>query len=71
MYSMFFRIQVFQGPGPGFRSSRLFEEDVSINVSQHSQENTCARVSFLINIATGLQVKPIFIQKEVPALVFS
>ena len=50
---------------------RLFEEGVLINVSQHPQENTCARASFLINVVAGSQLKPIFIQKEIPVLVFS
>ena len=50
---------------------RLFEEGVLINVAQYSHENTCARVTFLINVIAGLQLKPIFIQKEFPALVFS
>ena len=44
----------------------LFEDckiGVLIDVSRHSQENASARVSFLINIAAGQQLKPIFIQK--------
>ena len=41
-----------------------------INFSQHSEESTYTRVSFLVNVAAGLQLKPIFIQKQVPALVF-
>ena len=35
------------------------------------QENSCGREFFLINLVGGLQLKPIFIQKGVPALVFS
>ena len=42
-----------------------------LNVSQHLQENTFTGVSFLINISCGMPLKPIFIQKEVPTLVFS
>ena len=48
---------------------RLFE-GVFTNVFKHSQENTCTRVSFLINVVASLQLKPIFIWKEVPPLVF-
>ena len=40
----------------------LFEGKVLINVSQHSQENTCARVSFLIIIVAGLECRSIFIR---------
>ena len=49
----------------------LFEKGILVNVSQHSEENNCARVSILINVVAGLQLKPIFIQKVVSALVFS
>ena len=35
------------------------------------QGNIFTGVSFLINISCGMQFKPIFIQKEVPTLVFS
>ena len=42
-----------------------------LNVSQHLQESTFTGVSFLINISCRMKLKPIFIQKEVPALVFS
>ena len=42
----------------------LFEERVHINVSQHLQENTCSRVSFLIIVVASLKFKPIFIQKR-------
>ena len=55
-------------------SMHLFEDckiGVLKNVSQHSQENTCAGVSFLINIVVGQELKLIVIQKEAPALVFS
>ena len=41
---------------------------VFLEISQHSQESTCARVSFLVKLqASGLQL----IKKEAPALVFS
>ena len=42
-----------------------------LNVSQHLQENASTGESFLINISCRMQLKPIFIQKEVPVLVFS
>ena len=35
------------------------------------RRKTVVPESFLINIVAGLQLKPIFIQKEIPALVFS
>ena len=41
---------------PKIRSSRpemFFCKKVSLEISQHSQENTCARVSFLINLSTA------------------
>ena len=41
---------------------------VFLEISQHSQESTCARVSFLIKLqASGLQL----IKKEALAMVFS
>ena len=43
---------------------------VLINIFQHLQENTYARMPFLITIVAGLQLKPIIIQKEVPSQVF-
>ena len=49
----------------------LFKEGILINVSQHFQENNCAILSFLINVVASLQLKPIFIQKDVLPLVFS
>ena len=47
-----------------------------LNVSQHLQENTFTGgkryiLSFLINISCRMQLRSIFIQKEVPTLVFS
>ena len=48
-----------------FKPSRSF---CSIGVSQYSQENTCARVSFFIN---SLQLQAIPIKIGAPALVFS
>ena len=42
-----------------------------LNVSQNLQENAFTGESFLINISCRMQLKPIFIQKEVPTLVFS
>ena len=49
----------------------LFEDckiGVLINVSRRSQENVCTRVLFLINRVANQQLKPVFIQKELPAL---
>ena len=54
---------------PWFRSSRpdmLYKKGV-LKISQNSQENTCTRVSFLIN----LQASSHFIEKETQAHVFS
>ena len=52
------------------RSSRVFSKRGLLkNVSQHSQENTCVGDS-LIDIVAGLQLQPIFIKKEAPALMF-
>ena len=49
-------------------SSQLF---CKIGVSQYSEENTRVRVSFFINIVSGLQLQPIFIKKDALAPVFS
>ena len=47
---------------------RCFVEKVFLEISQNSQENTCARVSFLIKLqALGLQL----IKKESLAQLFS
>ena len=43
---------------------------VLINIFQRLQENTYATMPFLINIVADLQLKPIFIQKDVPSQVF-
>ena len=52
-------------------SRQFFRSFIWRRCSQHSQENICTRVTFLINIVAGLQFNPIFIRKEVPALVLS
>ena len=48
----------------------LSKKTVDLNVSQHLQENTFIGVYYLINIVAAC-CSIIFIQKEVPALVFS
>ena len=48
-----------------FISGRCFHKCFS------TQEYTCARVSFLINVVAGLQIKSTFFQKEVLTQVFS
>ena len=50
-------------------SSIYCKISVLINVSQHSQENTCARASPLINIVAGLQFG-LFSLKYATALLF-
>ena len=48
-------------------AQRCYVKKVFLEISQNSQENTCARVSFLIK----LQASCNFIKKETLALVFS
>ena len=55
-------------------SSQTFHPFISGRCSYKcfsTQEYTCARVSFLINVVAGLRIKSIFFQKEVPTQVFS
>ena len=38
------------------QSPGVFSKKVFLEISQHSQENTCARVSFLIKLGLSLQL---------------
>ena len=49
----------------------FYKKAVLKNFSTFAGKHLCYRVSFLINIVAGLQLKPIFIQKEAPGLQFS
>ena len=49
---------------------RCFAKKVFLEISQNSQENTCVKVSFLINLKTFLKACN-FIKKETLAQVFS
>ena len=49
MYQKSFRLLSFQ-PFPEAVAQRRSVEKVFLKISQNSQENTCARVSFLIKL---------------------